>query len=275
MGRRTRSELTEHATPIAKHAKLASSGGLVFPHAFSPPAARHAFTLSVPSPQQHLPDSLFEELRVRHYVHLSPSQMMAQPPKVAVIEALHALHLKYVSAFSGTAVHHDGDDGLEVACKSAFYVGDSPYAHFYVLLRWLVFAPKCGHRLYGMINFQGAEHLGLLVLGYFNASIAAEQMAATYRWNGYAWQNSNNDAILSNGQPIEFEVVEAEGTVDGLLTIRGSIDKMHSVTSDRVTKFSSRLPTEQYGDHIVLKRTLLDGSTARKRLKKVLPKLLH
>lgn len=201
--------------------------------------------------------------------------MMAQAPRAAVIEALHALRLKYVPAFSGIAVHHDGEDNLELACTSAFYVGDSPYAHFYVLLRWLVFAPKCGHRLYGMVNFQGAEHLGLLVLDYFNVSIAAEQMAATYRWNGYAWQDAGSNAVLSNGQSIEFEVIDAEGTVDGLLTIRGSIDKMHSVRSDRAAKFSSRLPAEQYGDHIVLKRILLDGSTARKRLKKALPKLLH
>ena len=56
------------------------------------------------SPFYSLPDALFEELEVRHYMHFSPSQMTDLANSIDA--SLTSMHLKYIFALHGIAIAH-------------------------------------------------------------------------------------------------------------------------------------------------------------------------
>ena len=143
------------------------------------------------------------------------------------------------------------------------FIQESPFSHFYISVKWLLFVPKPHQILQGAIVHQSSEHLGLLLLNYFNASVTP---STGMHYNGSMWHHKDGHALF-HGTNVEFQVQEVKGTPDGMLSIIGSMD----VNRDAVVSGSEIVVKGkvQYGDVIVLRRTLLEGGVARKRLKKV------
>lgn len=224
-----------------------------FPHTFTPPS-------STPNKNTFysLPDALFEELEVRHCMHFSPSQMADLTRSLDT--SLSGMHLKYIFALRGIVITHSDIKLLDNTCA---FIQDSPFSHFYISVKWLVFAPKPHQILQGTIVHQSSEHLGLLLLNYFNASVTP---GTNLHYSGNVWQYKDGHALF-HGMNVEFQVQEVKGTPDGMLSIIGSMDiDRDAVVGGRETGVKGRV---QYGDMIVLRRTLLEGGIARKRLKKL------
>lgn len=224
-----------------------------FPHTFTPPSST-----PTRSPFYSLPDALFEELEVRHYMHFSPSQMTNLASSIEA--SLSSMHLKCVFALHGIAIAHFDTKLLSDTCT---FIQESPFSHFYISVKWLVFAPKPHQILQGAIVHQSSEHLGLLLLNYFNASVTP---STTMYYNGGMWHHKDGQALF-HGSNVEFQVQEVRGTPDGMLSITGSMDiNGEAVVSGSEAVVKGKV---QYGDVIVIRRTLLEGGVARKRLKKL------
>ena len=150
-----------------------------------------------------LPDALFEELEVRHYMHFSPSQMTDLANSIEV--SLSSMHFKYIFALHGIALAHSDIKLLDDTCS---FLQDSPFSHFYVSAKWLVFVPKTHQVLQGAIVHQSSEHLGLfLLLNYFNASVTP---STSMHYSGNMWQCEDGTALF-NGANVEFQVQEVRG----------------------------------------------------------------
>lgn len=116
---------------------------------------------------------------------------------------------------------------LKLADHTGRIINENPCVHVTVKARWTVFKPRVGGLLKGVIRQQTPEHLSLLILGYFNATIPANQMSIGYRWNQLraVWESPDGNALLC-GATLEFMVLEVRRDAS-LITIIGSTDKLH------------------------------------------------
>ncbi|CAI5482292.1 unnamed protein product [Closterium sp. Yama58-4] len=120
---------------------------------------------------------------------------------------------------------------------ASILTGLNPYLHVSLSARLLLFAPRPGAFLEGVVNNVGADFIGLLVLGVFNAAVPDQFMrswqhveeAATDgddEDNGQQqhWQHKEDPSHrISVGSRIRLQVASATG--DGtLMSIRGSLD---------------------------------------------------
>eukprot|EP00042_Codosiga_hollandica_P042631 m.394344 g.394344 ORF g.394344 m.394344 type:complete len:135 (-) comp56371_c0_seq28:77-481(-) len=78
--------------------------------------------------------------------------------------------------------------------------------------------------LTGVINQTSMDHIGLLVFGTFNASIAAENLKESYSYNEDTseWTDGETDEVVGCERAVRFEVVGVD-TFDDFITIRGSL----------------------------------------------------
>ena len=178
-------------------------------------------------------DSVFEEVIASHILHIAPrflGDLLAGAKRhldVSLLKYSHKLGgipLCY-SKIDLVPAKPPQDDSLSI--PSAVIAFDNPCVHVPVRVYWMVFSPRAGSRLVGVVNQASEQHLGLLVLNYFSAVISASHLSAVLRWDGdeQCWTSRTSGEILLAGQEISFEVVEVEH--DGpVLTIRGSLDRM-------------------------------------------------
>lgn len=243
-------------------------------------------------PQEGIADGIFEEIHAKHHLHAPPNIDLQDAQKVGAFiqNALQGLTFKFQEAYGGIPLSFDdihvinnddsdhiAEDGENEVVLSAVFLNDSPWAHFWVRARWFAFVPKAGHRLSALVVGQSAESISLLAFGLFTVTVAASQAGAMYEWNGHGWQTKKSASSPSKvadiypGAIVPLEVLDVSGTADGLAIVKGSLDRLFSVMPSPLTlgKGGARIPSKQYGDHLLIKRLLLDGSTARKRLKRV------
>lgn len=97
-----------------------------------------------------------------------------------VNEQLNAFLMKYVPEVDGIVLAHS-DVKFDTDKGRVLY--DSPFCHFFITVKLLVWKPKRGTKLVGRINLQSEDHIGLLIYGTFNASIPKSRIpASTYEW---------------------------------------------------------------------------------------------
>ncbi|CAI5526335.1 unnamed protein product [Closterium sp. Naga37s-1] len=120
---------------------------------------------------------------------------------------------------------------------AAILTGLNPYLHVSLSARLLLFAPRPGAFLEGVVNNVGADFIGLLVLGVFNAAVPdqfmrswkhVEEEAAADDSDNHGqqqhWQHKEDPSHrIFVGSRIRVQVDSATG--DGtLMSIRGSLD---------------------------------------------------
>ncbi|KAI9263370.1 hypothetical protein BDA99DRAFT_559911 [Phascolomyces articulosus] len=122
--------------------------------------------------------SSFSEIVTQIYLHLAP--MWAENATEGVIEQLNAFLMKYVPQFDGIVLAHSN---LEFLTDKGKILYDSPFCHFFVRVKFLVWKPRKGTKLVGRINLQSQDHIGLLIYGTFNASIPSKSIPSeTFEW---------------------------------------------------------------------------------------------
>ena len=101
------------------------------------------------------------------WLELSPAYL--GDVDLGIREQLNASLLQHVSALHGTVLAYDSLKLLDgLGCIRA----DQPHLHLPVSLRVLVFAPRIGNVLTGVVRRQGTDHAALLVHGMFSAAVA-------------------------------------------------------------------------------------------------------
>ena len=94
---------------------------------------------------------------------------------LGIREQLNASLLKHVSALNGAVLAYDS---LKLLDGLGCIRNDLPHIHLPVSLRILVFAPRVGDVLSGVVGRQGIDHTVLLVHGMFSATVVSTKKRA-------------------------------------------------------------------------------------------------
>ncbi|KAI9483882.1 MAG: hypothetical protein EXX96DRAFT_560064 [Benjaminiella poitrasii] len=122
--------------------------------------------------------SSFSEIVVKLYLHLAP--MWAGKTMEGVIEQLNAFLMKYVPEVDGIVLAHSD---IKFVTDKGRIMNESPFSHFFITAKFLIWKPKRGSKLVGRINLQSEDHIGLLIYGTFNASIPKSRIpSSVYEW---------------------------------------------------------------------------------------------
>ena len=125
---------------------------------------------------------------------------------LGIREQLNASLLQHVSALNGAVLAYDS---LKLLDGLGCIRNDLPHIHLPVSLRILVFAPRVGDVLLGVVTRQGTDHTALVVHGRFPASVASAKQRA-------------------EGKLMRF-VVRSLQVTDGMLSLKGD----HSSSASR------------------------------------------
>eukprot|EP00752_Nemacystus_decipiens_P016184 g14473.t1 len=107
---------------------------------------------------------------------------------------------------------------------------EMPHIHFDVKAKAQVFCPRPGHVLEGRVNKVTSTHVGLLVCGIFNASVASESLGEGFRFDltNRQWRRVGLDAggesgVIAVGDDLKFIVTRMHEAA-GLISMEGSLE---------------------------------------------------
>ncbi|KAI7864764.1 hypothetical protein BDF14DRAFT_1831860 [Spinellus fusiger] len=136
------------------------------------------------------PSSSFTEMVVKLYLHLAP--MWSGKIMEGINEQLNAFLMKYVSEVDGIILAHSD---IQLPTNKGRILHDSPFCHFFINVKFLVWKPTKGSQLVGRINLQSQDHVGLLIYGTFNASIPRSRIPSDrYEWRASEEETAENDS---------------------------------------------------------------------------------
>jgi len=100
-------------------------------------------------------------------------------------------------------------DKLKILDTHSEMFNDSPYLHFDIQVRLLVFRPVVGSYVVGTVNKIESDHIGLLVNGIFNASvISSAGLSSEFEYNVVlnAWVNKNTNQTIDVGTKLRLQI---------------------------------------------------------------------
>ncbi|KFP94404.1 DNA-directed RNA polymerase I subunit RPA43, partial [Haliaeetus albicilla] len=105
---------------------------------------------------------------------------------------------------------------------------DQGFIHLNVEADFVIFSPKKGKKLVGVINKVAPSHIGCLIHGCFNASIPKPEQMSIVQWQ---------DLGLKIGDELKFQVLHLDSDAAGVFFIRGGLTKrsMKPKRSETVT----------------------------------------
>jgi DNA-directed RNA polymerase I subunit RPA43 len=146
--------------------------------------------------------------------------------------ALHASIRKILLRYS------EGIGGVLLSFEKVKILGrgeilnELPHIHYVVSLGGLVFSPKQGQILTGVIYECFHSHISLVLFGYFNASVpAAELQGSGYQFDArnLTWQKSQQhgslESVLSKGKIVSFDCHKIYIS-DGVISIEGKSPRL-------------------------------------------------
>ena len=168
--------------------------------------------------QQHM--GVLRRVEARLTLHCSPSFIGRLHDGAR--QHVNAMLLKPSEALGGVPI---ACPALRICSSVATANTDFPLLHFEVDATLVVFAPAVGARLVGRINQISPDHVGLLVLGTFNASIPRTALKSShyYDTNDAIWcDEASGKQVLQAGSSVAFDVTGFD-YADDVLCIQGSI----------------------------------------------------
>ncbi|XP_016369800.1 DNA-directed RNA polymerase I subunit RPA43 [Sinocyclocheilus rhinocerous] len=147
----------------------------------------------------------------RRHISLSPEHLRKK--RTGIREELDAELLKYSSSLKGVPMAYDN---IKVVGQHGDIYDDQGFIHLNIEASFVLFKPKKGSKLVGVINKMGVGHVGCLVHGCFNGSVVKPSLLSSEQWR---------DCGLCVGQSLEFEVFQLDADAAGVLLIRGRLEK--------------------------------------------------
>ena len=152
--------------------------------------------------------------------------------------------------------HHHQLGGVLVSYADARLVGSDAriihqagYCDVHVRCTARVFCPKPGRKLLGVVNKVGADFVGMLVMGVFNASVSAADISDEFIHNpidsapGGCWESAedNGEHRIAVGDKVVF-VVKAVSEHDDVLHLLGSLKEEGTGEATRVARSGYSMP---------------------------------
>ncbi|GCB74251.1 DNA-directed RNA polymerase I subunit RPA43 isoform X1 [Scyliorhinus torazame] len=162
----------------------------------------------------HSPYSCLVMDTCRRHIALSPMYLKRQ--RSGIERQLRTELLRFSESLQGVPIAFDK---FRLIGELGDIYDDQGYIHLNIEADFVIFRPKTGQKLVGIVNKIAPSHLGCLVHGCFNASIPKPQQA-----NG-TWP----DFAVTVGDNLKFEVLQLDADVVGVLCIRGRLSKRHRV----------------------------------------------
>uniref|UniRef100_A0AAV1TRL7 DNA-directed RNA polymerase I subunit RPA43 n=1 Tax=Peronospora matthiolae TaxID=2874970 RepID=A0AAV1TRL7_9STRA len=136
--------------------------------------------------------SAFVLCKVRHNVSLLPCHSME--PRVGIEQDLAEQLMHYSDPLQGVILSFSN---VQLDRPYGAIVNEMPFIHCKVLADALVFRPRKGMELRGIVNKIGSNHVGMLFAGVFNGSVAEAELPKGYVHN-YAqdcWLGEDGSSI--------------------------------------------------------------------------------
>ncbi|RHZ25768.1 hypothetical protein DYB26_002526 [Aphanomyces astaci] len=129
-----------------------------------------------------------------------------QDPKKGLEDQLNHMLMKYSEPVQGVLLAFNS---LQVINPYGHIINETPYIHVRIAADALVFRPTPGMQLTATVNKVGSNHIGLLLAGVFNVSIAATEMPSGFVHNYHedAWVGQDSSAIAVD-DTVEFRVLQ-------------------------------------------------------------------
>uniref|UniRef100_A0A4W4EFV1 DNA-directed RNA polymerase subunit n=1 Tax=Electrophorus electricus TaxID=8005 RepID=A0A4W4EFV1_ELEEL len=166
-----------------------------------------------------------------HRRHVALPPMYLNKKKTGIQEELNAELLKYSMSLKGVPLAYDG---IKVLGRHGDIFDDQGYIHLNIEASFVVFKPRNGEKLLGVINKISVGHVGCLVHGCFNACVLKPAQLSTEQWRASG---------LRVGGSLTFEVFQLDADVAGVLLIRGRLER--SRVEELVAAFSTARSLEE------------------------------
>ena len=153
--------------------------------------------------------SCFVEIETQEHISLSPYYIGRIRQGIQEQIEHKIKRWKFRDDYGGIIVAYDH---IRLLQRSAEIFDESPLLHFDIKVNYIIFKPEVGKKLIGVVNKTSSSHVGCLVHGRFNASLAKPRSGK----NGWI----GSDLVI--GSEFVFRVGDLR-TVAGVLSIAGHI----------------------------------------------------
>jgi DNA-directed RNA polymerase I subunit RPA43 len=153
--------------------------------------------------------SCFVEIETEEHIALSPYYIGRIKQGVDKQIEQKIQRWKFRDEYGGIIVAYDN---IKLLQRSAEICDESPLLHFNIKVKYIIFKPEIGKKLVGVVNKISSSHVGCLVHGRFNASLAKPRSS----------QNGWIGNTLEIGTEFVFRVLDLR-SVGGVLSIAGRI----------------------------------------------------
>ncbi|NWR48851.1 RPA43 polymerase, partial [Regulus satrapa] len=126
---------------------------------------------------------------------------------------LDAELLRYSESLQGVPVAYDN---IKVVGELGDIYDDQGFIHLNIEADFIIFSPKRGKKLVGVINKVAPSHIGCLIHGCFNASIPKPEQMSIAQWQ---------ELGLKIGDELKFQVLHLDSDTAGVFFIRGELTK--------------------------------------------------
>ncbi|KFQ53957.1 DNA-directed RNA polymerase I subunit RPA43, partial [Nestor notabilis] len=107
-------------------------------------------------------------------------------------------------------------DNIKVVGELGDIYDDQGFIHLNIEADFVIFSPKKGKKLVGVINKVAPSHIGCLIHGCFNASIPKPEQMSVAQWQ---------ELGLKIGDELKFQVLHLDSDAAGVFFIRGGLTK--------------------------------------------------
>ncbi|XP_056597515.1 DNA-directed RNA polymerase I subunit RPA43 [Triplophysa dalaica] len=169
----------------------------------------------------------------RRHVLLPPAYLRKK--RTGLQEEFDSELLKFSRSLKGVPMAYDN---IKIVGQHGDIYDDQGFIHLDVEASFVIFKPKKGSKLVGVINKIAVGHLGCLVHGCFNACVMKPSQLTPEQWR---------DCGLRAGESVEFEVFQLDSDCAGVLIIRGRLEKsrvQELLAQPQQTEASVNLPAE-------------------------------
>ncbi|KFQ18551.1 DNA-directed RNA polymerase I subunit RPA43, partial [Merops nubicus] len=139
----------------------------------------------------------------------------------------------FSSSLQGVPVAYDN---IKVVGELGDIYDDQGFIHLNIEADFVIFSPKKGKKLVGVINKVAPSHIGCLIHGCFNASIPKPEQMSFVQWQ---------ELGLKIGDELKFKVLHLDSDAAGVFFIRGGLTK-----SSMWPKQSEAVPDSANADEI-------------------------
>ncbi|XP_010711100.1 LOW QUALITY PROTEIN: DNA-directed RNA polymerase I subunit RPA43, partial [Meleagris gallopavo] len=159
----------------------------------------------------------------RRHVALPPRFLGRK--RTGICAQLDAELLRYSESLQGVPVAYDN---VKVVGELGDIHDDQGFIHLDVEADFVIFSPKKGKKMVGVINKVAPSHIGCLIHGCFNASIPKPEHMSAAEWQELGFKI---------GDELKFQVVHLDSDAAGVFFIRGQLTKtsMQPKQSDPIT----------------------------------------